>query len=173
MIETYISTELIKNILLGYQLPLDGIHGISHWARVIENGLRLAAHNGADPQITALFGVFHDCKRENESRDNDHGKRGGDFACTLRGDLLILTDTKFDLLYYACSYHTSGLTEGDITVRTCWDADRLDLNRVKIKTDPKRLCTEEAKSPDILTWAGNRAKNRHSPDIVNIWKSYI
>jgi uncharacterized protein len=173
MENTYISTNLIKSILFEYKLPWDGIHGITHWARVLENGLTLAEKNGADPEITALFAVFHDCKRQNESRDDGHGKRGGDFAFSLRGRLLNLNDNKFDLLYYACASHTSGKTEAEITVRTCWDSDRLDLNRVKIKTDPEKLCTKEAKNQDFLTWASKRAKDRFIPDIVNIWKKYI
>ncbi len=173
MQNTYISDKLIRAILSGYELPWDGIHGITHWARVLENGLRLAEQNGADPEIIALFAILHDCKRQNESRDNGHGKRGGDFAYSLRGDLLTLDDNRFDLLYYACSYHTAGKTEGDLTVRTCWDSDRLDLYRVKIKTDPNRLCTENAKNPEILTWAGKRAENRFAPEIVNVWKNYI
>ena len=173
MQNTYISDELIKTILSAYELPWDGIHGITHWARVMENGLLLAEQNGADPEIIALFAIFHDCKRQNESRDEGHGKRGADFAYSLRGDLLSLDDNRFDLLYYACLHHTAGRTEGDITIRTCWDSDRLDLNRVKIITDPNRLCTEEARNPEVLAWAGKRAKNRYFPDIINIWKNYI
>jgi len=167
----YISTELIKTILSEYKLPLDGIHGLSHWARVMEYGLKLAEMNGADPVVVALFAVFHDCRRLNESRDNEHGKRGGDFANSLRGRFISISNNQFDLLYYACSYHTTGKTEGDITVRTCWDSDRLDLNRVGIITDPNRLCTDEAKKPDILEWAIERAGNKVIPDIVNVWNS--
>ena len=173
MQNTYISDQLIKTILSGYKLPWNGVHGITHWARVMENGLRLAEQNEADPEIIALFAILHDCKRQNESRDYGHAKRGADFAYTLKGNLLTLDDNRFDLLYYACSYHTEGKTEGDITIRTCWDSDRLDLYRVKIKTDPDRLCTEEAKNPKVLAWAVKRAEVRFVPDIVNIWKNYI
>jgi hypothetical protein len=35
--------------------------------------------------------------------------------------------------------------DGDITVQTCWDADRLDLPRVGIQPLPQFLCTEAAK----------------------------
>ena len=172
MINTYISTKLIKAILNDYELPWDGIHGLSHWARVMENGLRLAEENGADKEVITLFAIFHDSKRKNESKDDGHGKRGGDFAKSLRGNLLNITDVKFNLLYFACAGHTAGKTEGDITVRTCWDSDRLDLNRVKIKTDPGRLCTIEAKKPEILEWAGKRAGDLYIPKIVEIWEKY-
>lgn len=173
MLNTYFSTELIKAILYEYKLPWDGIHGITHWARVMENGLRLAEINGADKEVIALFAIFHDCKRQNEGRDDGHGKRGGDFAKTLRGNLLSLNDERFNLLYSACSSHTKGQTEGDITVRTCWDSDRLDLNRVKIKTDPDRLCTIEAKQPEIIEWAEKRARDKFVPDIVDVWKQLL
>jgi uncharacterized protein len=173
MQNNYISTELIKAILSEYTLTWDGVHGITHWARVMENGLRLAELNEADKEVVALFAIFHDCKRQNESRDDGHGKRGGDFAFTLKGNFLNLTSDRFDLLYFACTGHTAGRTEGDITVRTCWDSDRLDLYRVKIKTDPARLCTIEAKQPEIIQWAEKRARDRYSPEIVDIWKNFI
>ncbi|MEA1910962.1 MAG: hypothetical protein U9N32_04685, partial [Spirochaetota bacterium] len=106
MSNNYISAELIKAILSEYQLPLDGIHGLSHWARVMENGLRLAELNGADKEIIALFAIFHDSRRQNESKDDGHGKRGGDFAKTLRETFLTLNDQRFELLYNACAGHT-------------------------------------------------------------------
>jgi uncharacterized protein len=34
--------ELIRAILGRYTLPLEGIHGVLHWARVLENGRRLS-----------------------------------------------------------------------------------------------------------------------------------
>ncbi len=169
MQKTFISNELINIILSGYKLPLHGIHGLAHWARVMEYGLKLADRNGADPVVVALFAVFHDCRRLNEGRDNGHGRRGGDFASSLRGTMLGISSSQFDLLYYACSLHTEGKTEGDITVQTCWDSDRLDLNRVGITTDPKRLCTEAAKNPDLLSWAGEMSGKQIIPEIVDIW----
>ena len=36
-----ISSDLLAAIRRGFALPLDGIHGEAHWARVCENGLRL------------------------------------------------------------------------------------------------------------------------------------
>jgi len=173
MYNLYFTEKLIKTILESYSLPWDGIHGLSHWARVMENGMLLAKENGADKEVVALFAIFHDSKRQNESKDNGHGKRGGEFAQSLRGKVFNLDYSRFNLLYFACEYHTAGLTEGDITVQTCWDSDRLDLNRVKIKTDPNKLCTIEAKNPEILEWAGKRAGNMYIPKIVENWKNYI
>jgi hypothetical protein len=33
---------ILQSILEVYLLPLNGHHGVAHWARVLENGLRLA-----------------------------------------------------------------------------------------------------------------------------------
>ena len=51
---------LIQAIHHQYQLPWFGLHGVTHWARVYENGLRLAPATGADEQILLLFALFHD-----------------------------------------------------------------------------------------------------------------
>ena len=61
----------------------------------------------------------------------------------------------------ACRYHSDGLVEGDITVQTCWDSDRLELGRVGIKPVPKRLCTEFAKRQVVIEAAYQRSINKH------------
>ena len=53
--------------------------------------------------------------------------------------------------------HTKGLLEANITVQTCWDADRLDLGRVGIVPDPARLCTAAAREPTMREWAYERS----------------
>ncbi len=72
-----ITPDLIAAILRQYILGLHSLHGISHWARVLENGLKLAGTTGASAQVVQLFAVFHDARRLNEYRDLGHGKRGG------------------------------------------------------------------------------------------------
>ena len=48
---------LVRLILERYSLPVDGFHGVTHWARVLENGRRLAAAPGANIQVVSLFAV--------------------------------------------------------------------------------------------------------------------
>ena len=132
-----------------------------HWARVRENGLRVAEATGADAEVVQLFALFHDARRLNEGHDPGHGQRGGDFARTLRGTLVRLDDARFDLLYEACRLHTDGLTDADATLQACWDADRLDLGRVDVTPDPRRLCTAAARS--LVPWANARAVAHHEP----------
>ncbi len=161
-----VTSKLVRSILDQYVLPIDGIHGIGHWARVLENGIRLAASTGADTDVVALFAVFHDAKRRNENKDSGHGKRGADMAHQMRGKSYELSSEKFELLYTACEKHACGLTEEDITVQTCWDADRLDLGRVGITPMPRLLCTDAAAHPNLFSWAHPRARNRSVPALV-------
>ncbi|HEY1378437.1 MAG TPA: hypothetical protein VGF55_16685 [Gemmataceae bacterium] len=155
---------ITKVILGGYALPVRGTHGVVHWTRVLENGLRIAAATGADPEVVTLFALFHDARRVNEDRDDGHGLRGGELARSLRGELVHLNDARFDLLFEACRLHTDGLTVGDPTLLTCWDADRLDLGRVGIATDPRRLGTRAGRS--LLAWADARAAAEYEPAAV-------
>ncbi len=97
-----ITRYLIHRILEQYTLPLFGIHGITHWARVMENGLRLAEETGVDVEVVQFFAVFHDSRRFNEVTDPDHGRRGADFAVELRGECFELSDDNFAHLYTAC-----------------------------------------------------------------------
>jgi uncharacterized protein len=165
--------DLVRAVLGHYALPWDGIHGLPHWARVLENGLRLAAENGADPDVVRHFALFHDCRRVNDGLDLGHGKRGAEVAAGLRGTVLRLDRHRFDLLYHACELHTDGHTEGDVTVQTCWDADRLDLGRVGIRPRPERLCTPAARHPDTLGWAEARSHTRHEPPVVARWRALV
>jgi len=155
-------------ILDGYALAPDGDHGIVHWARVLQNGLRMAEATGADREVVTLFALFHDSRRVNQFRDHGHGLRGAELARSLRGNLIHLDDDRFELLFEACRLHTDGHTTGDPTLLTCWDADRLDLGRVGITPQPHRLCTDAAR--DLLPWAHARAEGRVVPwDVLAAW----
>jgi len=140
-----------------FALDLRGVHGIRHWTRVRENGHRLAKHTGADKQLVELFADLHDCCRENDRHDPGHGERAADFARSLLRTLIHLADEEFALLYEAIRDHEAGRTRADVTVMTCWDADRLDLGRVRRRPDPRYLCTEFAKRTAAIEWAYKRS----------------
>jgi uncharacterized protein len=161
-----LTPRLIQTILSDYALPWFGVHGVSHWARVLENGLRLAEVTGANPRVVQCFAVFHDSRRRNEHIDPGHGLRGGDFAKTLLGIEYELTESEFQLLYLACRDHTDGHTDGEITVQTCWDADRLDIGRVGFTVSRRYLSTEAAKTDEIMAWAYERSVEQSVPERV-------
>ncbi|MDP6528277.1 MAG: hypothetical protein QGI43_01090 [Gemmatimonadota bacterium] len=163
-----ISPRVIEEILAGYSLPPLGIHGIAHWGRVLETGLKLAQSTGADPAVVTLFAVFHDARRINEGTDPGHGRRGADLATSLR-PLLGLTDAQFDQLTHACAHHTDGTTVGDATVQTCWDSDRLDLWRVGMTPHDPWLCTEAAREAEIREWTRIRSLDDYLPECAAAW----
>jgi uncharacterized protein len=157
---------VLRTVLEDYVLPLNGFHGLAHWARVLENGLHLAEDSGAVIEVVQLFAVLHDCRRWNEDFDPDHGARAAELARTLLGTVFDLPEQHFRLLYRACAGHTDERTHPDKTIQTCWDADRLDLGRVGITPDPDYLSTEFAKRPETIRWADERATRGAIPMFV-------
>jgi uncharacterized protein len=148
-------------------LVRNGEHGVAHWARVLENGLLLASVTGARRSVVELFAVFHDSRRLSDGDDPLHGRRAADYVAQLRSSHFDLSDAEFTLLSYACAYHADGRTHGDITVQTCWDADRLDLGRGGITPDPRYLCTAPARQPEFIAWATRRAQRDEVPLLVS------
>jgi uncharacterized protein len=124
--------NLADAIARQFQVHEYSIHGPAHWRRVEENGIRLCKRTTADELVVRLFAWFHDSRRENDHTDPDHGRRGAKFARELRGIHFDLEDTAFEKLAYACVWHTAQQFSDDVTIGTCWDADRLDLGRVGI-----------------------------------------
>lgn len=166
--------SVVKKVLDQYVLDPGGIHGVRHWARVLENGRRLAEASGASVKVVELFAVFHDACRRNDWRDPEHGPRGAALARSLRGDVFDLDEAEFKDLVTACTFHTRGRCEGTATVRTCWDADRLDLGRVGVQPDPQRLCTEAARTPVLLDWASNRGfEEWTAPWLASEWGIHL
>lgn len=148
--------------LVGPQFRLDlrdGIHGLPHWARVCGHGRRLAAALDLDPTVPIWFAFLHDSQRMNDGRDPGHGQRAADFAVRLRHDgyLPELHPSDFERLCEALRTHSDGHTAGDRLVQVCWDADRLDLGRVGTRPLPQRLCTPQARSPEVIELAWRRS----------------
>ena len=150
-------SALIQHLKNQFCLDWQGIHGIKHWSRVRYNGLLIARENEACVHVVELFAFFHDARRFNDHRDPEHGIRGAELAWQLKDRFFEATDHEMALLTEACHEHSNGLIEADITVQTCFDADRLDLARVGIIPNPLYLCTEQAKSLTILAPAINRS----------------
>jgi uncharacterized protein len=165
-----ISSRFFNAILAQYRLSPAGIHGVVHWARVSENGRRLADITGAHRDIVTLFAYLHDACRASEEWDPERGTRAAELADRWRGVYFDLSRTNFELLYTACAAQGDGLLEGDITLQTCWDADRLDIGRVGMPIIPSRLCTEAARDPDMMEWADRRARHHVVPDWLHtLW----
>ncbi len=79
-----ITAELLLKIQQQYRLNWHGTHGVIHWNRVYENGMKLADQDGVNSRVVQLFAIFHDSRRKNENRDWDHVKRCAELAAKLR-----------------------------------------------------------------------------------------
>jgi uncharacterized protein len=60
----------------------------------------------------------------------------------------------------ALAGHSDGKTEADVTVQTCWDADRLDLGRIGVYPKTELLCTATAKSALFIQRAWTLANKK-------------
>lgn len=133
--------RLWREVSAQFACDPESVHGPTHWQRVERTGLVLARHTGANVEVVRLFALFHDARRRHDDSDNTHGQHGAAFATSLRGVLFELADPEFELLHYACTWHTHGQLSDDPTIGTCWDADRLDLGRVGIQPRAEYLST--------------------------------
>jgi uncharacterized protein len=158
--------NLLAIILSRYQLAIEGIHGIDHWGRVLENGRRLAPLTGADPRVLEYFAILHDSQRRSDGHDPAHGERAAAFSRELRAQI-DLDARAFTLLVEACDCHTRGARpQTDITVLTCLDADRLDIPRVGMKIRQDLLYNKASRGPEIIVWASDRAAQCMTPAVV-------
>lgn len=141
-----------------FQLNRKGVHGVAHWQRVQENGLKIAKRNGANTDIIRLFSFLHDCCRESDSSDPDHGPRAAQFTRDLWKEHISGEVDLFEKLLIAIRDHTSVIHCNDLDIATCWDADRLDIGRVGMKPQKQYLNTVVAKHDKFISWAYKRSK---------------
>ena len=83
-----------------------------------------------------------------------HGHRAVEYILGLNKGLLPIDDKQLDQLTYACEHHSKRNAKSeDITIQTCWDADRLDLYRVGEIPNPAFLYTEAGRSAEAIDFA--------------------
>ena len=121
-------------------------HGLEHWHQVEFNGLLLASRTGADITVVRLFALFHDCRRMDDAYDVEHGARAVEFIDRCLAEKRFeLDEERLEKLRRACRLHTKERQTGDITIDTCFDADRLDLGRVGICPMEEKMATDTGK----------------------------
>ena len=137
-----------------FQLGADSIHGPKHWMRVERYGIELSRSTGADELVVRLFALLHDSQRMDDDVDPDHGSRAAEYAISLRGKLFDLDDAAFERLVIACDRHSHSMHHTDPTIGTCWDADRLDLDRLDPDganlVDPNFMSTEAGRNRALM-----------------------
>lgn len=132
--------EIRQQLVREFPMDPEGFHGYKHWQRVEAFGLYVARRSGADLEVVSWFAWFHDCLRYCDTRDPEHGLRGAARARELLAG--VLDEGRLNLLCLACEDHDRGYTSQDPTVGTCWDADRLDLDRCLIRARADYMSTQ-------------------------------
>jgi uncharacterized protein len=159
--------KLLPEIMAQFALDPHGLHGLPHWARVLENALCLARDTDVNPEVLELFAILHDSRRISDGEDGDHGRRSGEFAVHCRDLGYKLDDDDFERLHTAIVGHNKCCADpGDETIRICWDAERLDLPRLGLTARPNAMHTEAARDKSIREWAGKRSRHGHVPKLV-------
>lgn len=134
------------------KIPIDSIHGYNHWKNVEKIGHYLAEQNGADKKVISAFAFSHDIGRTVEYEEHGHGaKSAGIIKKYFNAGDFDLNGDQYEKLLEAVSQHDiTDAKSSDLTVQTCWDADRLDLPRVYIFPDKNFLYTEAGKSQETF-----------------------
>ena len=143
-----------------FDLDHNGDYGYDHWLRVILNGRLLCKHNTANIRVVELFALLHDSKRKSEGEDAHHGERAAIFAESLRGTWFSISDQEMRLLQDACILHSEGLKDKNVTLQTCWDANRLDYFRFEGEVDLTLFSDDLRKQYQIITDARERSVNK-------------
>lgn len=93
--------------------------------------------------VVTAFAYLHDSCRISDAVDIEHGARASKLVDEIRQTFLKhFTDDEIAQLKSACQLHTVAHKTGDLTIDTCFDADRLDLFRCGIMPEASRMATE-------------------------------
>lgn len=145
---------LLQETTRRFTLGPESVHGPDHWRSVMHNGMRLADALGADHSFVAVFALVHDCRRENEYHDPDHGQRAAAVVRELNGQFFEFSEERLVRLQYAVSWHDRGEVSQELDVSVCWAADRIELRRVGITPAKWGFCdTTWPEVRDILATA--------------------
>jgi len=107
-------------------------HGEEHWRAVASQGLLLSDIcnlGAAGRAAAALFGLFHDCRRQNDEYDPEHGARAAEAFIIWSSGTQLKEDFCAEL-EASMVLHDKGQTTTRLIAGLGWDADRSTLGRV-------------------------------------------
>lgn len=164
-----IPKKILIEVIESFYLQLfNGVHGIDHWTRVLQNGIILCDKNpNLNKNIIIAFSFFHDVGRTREDDEPIHGYNGGRRLLKYKYKIN-LTKEEIDKCYEACVDHTHTRHHKDPQIAACWDADRLDLYRVGVMPDVDYLNLEESKEEDIIKEAATRSWDKRPDWVIDL-----
>lgn len=126
------------------------VNGPDHWQRVWENAQILIPKTKANETVVELFCFLHDCCRIHSGHEPAHGHAAKMFIRQHQKEFSFLSKNEYQMLLTACAEHTHMNHSENITIATCWDANRLDLGRLGICPKAQFLSTEAAKNLELI-----------------------
>ncbi len=106
-----------------------GYHGLEHTEQVVLFGIEYALAENIRPLPVILACALHDCAREKDGFDKEHGPNcepvARQFLAEHRFDL---TDTEVEQIVEAIIHHTTGRDATNGIAACLWDADRTRLS---------------------------------------------
>lgn len=151
-----------------FRLEWQGIHGLPHWVRLMQYGMRIAEREGGDPWVVAWFAILHDHQRWDDGDDRHHGPRAADAMVDVQalGWFDDLNPTQIDLITEAVRHHSDGWIHSNPSIGACWDGDRLDLVRLGIAPSIGLLSTNTAKKMASIHTVNGQSALRHRLAVV-------
>jgi len=138
-----IDYEQVRKIVMDH-LPKSGLHGIDHTDSVVEFAKKIAKKECPENYYDVVVGAYlHDIGRECDKFNLEHGPRGAKIAEKIIEDHWPWLEK--DKIIEAIRFHSHGRISNDKIIGSIWDADRLDLTRVRKKVDWGFLSTETGK----------------------------
>jgi uncharacterized protein len=131
--------QLLAEARNGALLAHEKMHGEPHWRGVAWAGLKIReVFPSIRGDLLTAFAVLHDCRRETDDRDPEHGDRAARVAVR-SGTLKRLVGAEGrELVAEACRLHERGQTRPETpTIGACWDADRVNLVRLGFRLDTR------------------------------------
>jgi uncharacterized protein len=139
------------------------LHGPAHWARVQRFGALLAEREGLSVEarrVVDLFAWTHDLAREDDWGGNAHALAGAEYLDEIVPVVFPGADAaEVEVVRIAIRHHSDGLTARQAleaglfsglpwpselaasAVGVAWDADRLDLLRLRVSPRPELMST--------------------------------
>lgn len=138
--------ELAKNNQFKHGLdPHHEPHGQNHWQDVANIAGAIAQRENTDVFGAQVFGLVHDCCRENDNDDPQHGPRAAHWITNSPKIIRLIGPETAQRVAKACEIHTLPITTQDPFCGACLDADRITLHRVGFNPKLKWFSTQTGK----------------------------
>ncbi|MFA6383329.1 MAG: HD domain-containing protein [Parcubacteria group bacterium] len=134
-------------IILQNYIHSSAVHNVKHVLKTVRNSSIIAKSVCPEKIDDVKMGaLLHDIGRVDDfDRESTHAQKGAAIAYEILAKYFRNAPLDFKKILFAVKYHSRGKISRDPVIGAIWDGDRLDLERVGMKVNPKYLSTKKAK----------------------------